>query len=119
VINKFLFALVGLAVSLQGFAAVAMPFCQHQPAVIHHTIGQDSEQHVNHSFAVDDEARSAMKRFACDDCAFCQLCAAPAIPAVPSISLPEASPPLITAAPAYFSLFVPEQPQRPPLSSPV
>jgi hypothetical protein len=119
VINKFLFALVGLSLSLQGFAAVAMPFCQHQPAVIHHMMAQDSEQHVHHASAVDDEARSAMERFACDDCAFCQLCAAPAIPAVVLISLPEVAPSLITTPPVYFSLFVPEQPQPPPLSQSV
>lgn len=116
VIKTFLFAFVVLALSLQGFAAVAMPFCQHQAGAIHHSMGQDSEEHAHPASAADNEGRSAAGSFACDDCAFCQLCAAPAIPAVALISLPEAAPSLITAAPVYFSLFVPEQPQPPPLS---
>jgi hypothetical protein len=108
VIKKFLFAFVVLALSLQGFAAVAMPFCQHQPAHHYVTGSSDGPTAHEHGQAQDD--------FNCDDCAPCQVCAAPAIPAVALISFPEAAPSLITAAPVYFSLFVPEQPQPPPLS---
>jgi hypothetical protein len=119
VIKKFLFAFVVLALSLQGFTAVAMPFCQHQAGAIDRAMGQDSEEHAHHALATANESLSAMGGFACDDCAFCQLCAAPAIPAVALISLPEAAPSLITTPPVYFSLFVPEQPQPPPLSQSV
>jgi hypothetical protein len=111
VLIKFLFAFVVLALSLQGFTAVAMPFCQHQPAQHHVTMSEES--HAAH------EHGQAQAKFTCDDCASCQVCAAPAMPAVPLISLPEVAPSLITAAPISFSLFVPEQPQPPPLSRPV
>ena len=114
-LRNFLFAVLFVTLSLQGFAAVAMPFCQHQAGAIDRAMGQGSEEHAHHALATANESLSAMEGFACDDCAFCQLCAAPAIPAVALISLPEVMPSLITATPIDFSPFVPEQPQPPPL----
>ncbi|MGH8729561.1 MAG: hypothetical protein ACREV9_15700 [Burkholderiales bacterium] len=108
-IRYFLFAILLLTLNVQSVAAIAMPFCQHQPVQL--TMFDKDHAAHGHEQAQDD--------FRCDDCASCQTCATPAIPAVALISLPEAMPSLIIAAPVYLSLFVPEQPQPPPLSQAV
>jgi hypothetical protein len=105
--KKFLFVLLALALSLNGVAAIAMPFCQHQPPQ-YHAKGSD-EDHAAH------EQGQLQDGLSCDNCASCQTCAAPALPAVALISLPEVMPSLLTATPIEFSPFVPEQPQPPPL----
>jgi hypothetical protein len=106
--GKLLLWVLFMGLANQGIAAVIMPFCKHEPTQ-HHAMMSD-EDHAAHAQG------QAQEDWNCDDCASCHTCAAPAIPAVASLSLPSVKPPLAVAEPAHFSLFVPEQPQPPPLS---
>lgn len=109
-LKKFAVLFLFSTLSLQGFAAVAMPFCQHQP-IQHHAVmsGHDLDAHQH------DEASSNP---ACDDCAFCQLCTAPALPDTTPLTAPDFSAAFNPESAAHFFLFVPEQTQHPPLSFP-
>jgi hypothetical protein len=106
-VTKFIALMLLLTLPLQGYSALAMPFCEHQSA-------HDSARHADP--AMHDQEQQP-DRLACDDCAFCQLCASPAL-------LPVAEPPLSDSGGRFrafysprFVLFVPEQHERPPLTS--
>jgi hypothetical protein len=102
VLKRFAFVLLFCTLAVQGYSAVAMPFCAHQP-IQHHATLSDHDHH-------------APVNTACDDCAFCQLCAAPALPATHNEAISQSAPALNPQSPAHFFVFVPEQTQHPPLS---
>ncbi|MDQ3195556.1 MAG: hypothetical protein M3Q32_04080, partial [Pseudomonadota bacterium] len=99
---------------LQGYAAVAMPFCQHKPA--NPTGAMSDAASMAHAHHAGHEQGKSDKGLNCDDCAFCQLCAAPALPGTLLIQASDLRPALNPETPVHFFLFVPEQTQHPPLS---
>jgi hypothetical protein len=135
--RSFLSVLIALWLPLQGYAAVAMPFCQHSMTAApahdgaadhsrHHHDGHSPVTHVDHpgsssQSADDDSPRSAVisnaHSLACNDCGACHLACAPAIAAIVSVPLLTAGSVLESALADSPHLFYPELPQRPPLSA--
>ena len=133
--RSILSVLIALWLPLQGYAAVAMPFCQHSMAAasahpdnadhsVHYhdghsagargnaqgSVSQSGDDHSLHT-AVMGEASG----LACNNCGACHLACAPAIVAIVSVPLLIAGS-VLESAPADFpQFFYPEQPQRPPL----
>lgn len=108
---------------LQGFAAVAMPFCEHAmhraPAGM--DAGANAHQHhavhQSHALAGDasDQHGHSGTALDCKDCGACHLACTPAAPAhAPAVHL-DASYAYSERAPALAPLFIPDQPHHPPL----
>ena len=96
---------------LQNMHAVAMPLCNQdeQKTVAQHEHAQQGDA-VEHQH--DDGAPDA--NLVCGGCGLCQACSAPAIASVAiDVSLDTIESPPATPL-SHISLFVPEQPQRPP-----
>ena len=121
--NAFRRGLVGLLfvwLTLQGIAAVAMPFCRGssdagQAAAALSTDHQGHHAHgaaAGHDQHEHDLPASAMH--SCADCGVCHLACAPVVPT--TITLLSPAPP--SAAPHSSErsdgLFIPDQPQPPP-----
>jgi hypothetical protein len=121
---------------LQGYAAVAMPFCQHgfrasasQHATAHSLIqagtqhvqhGAQSapethQQHAAHSGTHHPHDRAAS--LACNDCGVCHLGCSPAAPTSPSAVEPIGTQYFTRFSPTTPSVFVPEQRTPPPLAA--
>jgi hypothetical protein len=124
--------LISLWLPVQGYGAIAMPFCQQhgmaaagpahgEPSQEHHA-GQSA--HKAHHHLPSDQAKISHAEhagsdvtggLACNNCGACHLACAPAISAIAPVvvltgdSVFESSP----ADPPHF--FYPEQLQRPPL----
>jgi hypothetical protein len=127
--RSILSVLIALWLPLQGYGAVAMPFCEHGPsmpdstaAVFAHAAAHDGDKgHVgmpNHDHAANHDADNFSGTHAglgCNDCGACQLACAPLIFAtVPHFAC--------TGSPVYDPLPIasltsisPEQLQRPPV----
>lgn len=121
--------LIALWLPLQGYAAVAMPFCSsnaraHAGKAVASAHQQDGHSgHMNHD-KVDHDAATGpdsghgdADKLACNNCGPCHLACSPLIFAVtPSLGAP-GNPVFqpVSAESLYF--FFPEQPQRPPLSA--
>ena len=133
--RSILSVLIALWLPLQGYAAVAMPFCQHSTAAVsvhprnadhslHHHDGRSAEVRGNPqgSGSQPGDDRSSQTAvtgeasgLACNNCGTCHLACAPAIVAIVSVPLLIAGS-VLESAPADFpQFFYPEQPQRPPL----
>ena len=133
--RSILSVLIAPWLPLQGYAAVAMPFCQHSMAAAStHAGNADHSQHHHdgHSHMTHGDARGSISQsadadslqlavmgetnaLACNDCGACHLACAPAIVTIVSVPLLIAESVLesdLADAP-YF--FYPEQAQRPPL----
>lgn len=99
---------------LQGFAAVGMAFCRHDhtppPAVQAEVPGH----HVDHDCGHDQDSPSATPQTPCDDCGYCHLGGAPALPPTPAGLGYDAGFSFKFVFDTHFTLFFPEQPQRPP-----
>jgi hypothetical protein len=97
-----------------------MALCGHgQPVQGHHAAvevsGHDCCDHAMHEGKTPPQP--AHGQIPCDHCTLCALCAFTAIPAgnaVAGFGSASFPPPFLTAR---FSSFVPEQPQRPPLTA--
>jgi len=133
--RSILSVLIALWLPLQGYAAVAMPFCQHSMAATSaHAPNADHSQHHHdsHSHMTRGNAQERTSHFAganspqpavmgsasglaCNDCGTCHLACAPAIVTIVSVPLLIAGSVLESdlADSPYF--FYPEQAQRPPL----
>jgi ferredoxin len=127
--------LIALWLPLQGYAAVAMPFCQHSmgAASTHaENFGHSRDHHDSHSDrtrgdAQDNDFQSAetgspqtaamgeASGLACNNCGACHLACAPAIVAIMSVPLLIADSVLESALVDSPQRFYPEQPQHPPL----
>lgn len=110
---KILVALLLLTtLPLQGYAAVAMPFCQHSAAKSAQAL--DHSQHKDHAAAHSD---SQAANPGCDDCAYCQACASPVLPTIQRDSTATRGPAYHARGVVRFIGFTPEQPHRPPLGA--
>ena len=112
---RFLLAFMLLWLPLQAYAAQTMPFCQNHHG--HATALAEAPQHEGCHGQQGHNASSISKiSLACDDCSSCHAIYQPALlfsPILLGIDAVRAQQPLLAAS---FSLFFPEQPQRPPLA---
>ena len=127
--------MITLWLPLQGYAAVAMPFCQHSMAAAStHAENSGHSQHHHGSHAdrthgetQDNTPQSAeagslqtvamgeASGLACNNCGACHLACAPAIAAIVSVPLLITGSVLESALADSPHFFYPELPQRPPL----
>lgn len=124
--KSFNCVLIALWLPLQGYAAVAMPFCQHSmagtsgaPTSADHAHLTDAHAGMHHDDTGDPQASVVNEAggLACDNCGACHLACAPAIFALVSVSLLVAGSVFESALTDSPHIFYPEQPQRPPLSA--
>lgn len=122
--KSFICVLIALWLPLQGYGAVAMPFCQHdmagasvspEPASQHHD-GHAGMQHDD-SGASPSGATDQAGGLGCNNCGACHLACAPAISAMATVCLLIARPVLQSTRADSAIFFYPEQPQHPPLSA--
>jgi hypothetical protein len=133
--RSILSVLIALWLPLQGYAAVAMPFCQHRMAAasVHPGIADHSRHHHDgHSDMTRSHAQGSISQsadagsqqtavmgetsgLACNNCGVCHLVCAPAIVSIVSVSLLIAGSVLESALADAPQFFYPEQAQRPPL----
>lgn len=133
--KTILSVLIALWLPLQGYTAVAMPFCQHRMAPAstygetadhsqHHHDGHSS--HMTHADAPNDSAAISHANhvgsdntggLGCNNCGACHLACAPAISAVVPVYLSIGNAVLESAPADAPRFFYPEQLQRPPLSA--
>ena len=133
--RSILSVLIALWLPLQGYAAVAMPFCQHRMAAAsaHPGIADHSgHHHDGHSDLTRSHAQGSTSQsadagspqiavmgeasgLACNNCGACHLACAPAIVALVSVPLLIAGSVLESAPADSLQFFYPEQTQRPPL----
>jgi hypothetical protein len=97
---------------LQGVAAAAVPFCDHQPP----PAAGPADQHAGHHDAGHGTPDHTALSGACDDCGVCHLACAPAVPSQTTL-------PGMCAATQHAVFesgtpppFVPDLLQRPPLA---
>jgi ferredoxin len=129
-----LVALISLWLPVQGYGAVAMPFCQqHGMAAAGAAHAEPSqEHHVGHSghMAHKDSPRDtagishvehgsgdATSGLACNNCGACHLACSPAISAIAPIAVLIGASVLESAPADSPRFFYPEQLHRPPLSA--
>lgn len=116
-LRQFVLGFLLLWLPLQGLAAAGMSFCRHDhtpPAATQHA--DDPSAHLAHDCCPQHDGASAsdQQQNLCDDCGYCHLGAAPALlPAAVSLA-GAASFSFKFPFHSAFSLFYPEQPQRPP-----
>ena len=125
-LRRLVIALLLAWLPVQGIAAVAMPFCRHAmhqaPVDVHagHHHGGSGNgvgHHADHGSSTLDEVPSTASVLNCNDCGACQLACAPAAPpAALAFALPPALAGVFALDPPEPRAFVPEQPQRPPLT---
>ena len=130
--NNWIVVFIALWLPLQGYGAVAMPFCEHGPAmpdssaaVSVHTDVQDGHQgHTggsNHKHEADSQSASSdistdgHAGLGCNDCGACQLACAPLIVSTVMHFATTGSPIYDPLPVASLTSISPEQLQRPPL----
>ncbi len=97
---------------LQAYAAQVMPFCQN-----HHDHAAALAEPPQHEGCHGHDAPSVAKiSLACDDCSSCHLMVQPALLFNPLLLVIHSASAPQPVSIATFSLFFPEQPQRPPLA---
>jgi uncharacterized protein involved in copper resistance len=124
--------LISLWLPVQGYGAIAMPFCQQhgmasagvahaEPPQEHHAGHSD---HVAHHHSPTDPARishaehagsDVTSGLACNDCGACHLACAPAISAIAPVIVLTGDAVLESSPADSPRFFYPEQLQRPPL----
>ena len=104
---------------VQGWAALAMPFCQHGTSdaaaveITESMAGDHCQHHMDQNDVADQKATSSLL---CDHCTTCHLAHAPVL-LHPPVSLSEPIPAQrAESTTAYYYQIFPEQPQRPPLT---
>lgn len=107
---------------VQGWAALAMPFCQHEANSVEMAekhappVVEAGEHCMHHSEQDPSTGKQTSAKAQCDHCTACHLAQVPML-VLPPVSLSGQVPAqrIETAAVFYYQLF-PEQPQRPPLN---
>jgi ferredoxin len=134
--RSLLAALMILWLPLQGFAAVAMPFCKHgfhasasehmtaQSLVhagtqhVHRSAQSTSDSHQHHAaHAGTHDQGGSSGSLACNDCGACHLACSPAAPTSASAVEPVGAQSFTQFSPTFPPLFVPEQRTPPPLAA--
>ena len=102
---------------LQGYAAIMMPFCQHQAQDDQHAQHQMTQQaQSEQNSQASHHQHSGQTSTPCDNCSLCHMCSAMALPAF--ADQVHVKPDHFFAFPAqasYSPIFL-EQAQRPPLA---
>ena len=126
--RSILSVLIALWLPLQGYAAVAMPFCQHSMAAASahsgnpdHSVahpghgtaahGDQAADHSGHSNTVTDKGST----LACNNCGACHLACSPLLLSAPVVFAVAETAVFETKFLQSFLSFSPEQLQRPPL----
>ena len=113
-LRNFILAFLLLWLPLQGVAAAGMSFCRHDhtpPAAAHSTMNDHQD---GHACSHDQDASSTSSQTSCDDCGYCHLGGAPALlPTLAALS-DGAGFSFKFVFDSHFTLFFPEQLQRPP-----
>lgn len=117
ILTRLLLAFMLVWLPLQGYAAEAMSMCQrhHDRADMHENIPHEG-CHGDHVSSAETPTSSIPSNLDCDDCASCHLIAQPALiveSLVPALDIIRLQQPIFSVT---FTLFFPEQPQRPPLA---
>lgn len=132
--KTILVVLISLWLPVQGYGAVAMPFCQQQGlAAAGATHTEPSEEHhdahpghMAHNDSPTDAAgishaehggSDATSGLACNNCGACHLACAPAIITIAPVAILIGNPVLESLPGDLLHSFYPEQFQRPPLSA--
>jgi hypothetical protein len=118
---------------VQGYAAIAMPFCQHAmhgapvghiPVAAAQGVGDgNTPDHAHHSAVSSSEHASPAGNHHdspaadCNDCGVCHLACSPAVSPVQYALAPAQRERFALISPAAPPLFIPEQPKRPPLGT--
>src|SRR4051794_41284495 len=113
---------------VQGWAAVAMPFCKHAlgNSSAAQTAGDQHEHHLqttdahhqHHQHPDNDTPANAGHGLMCNDCGACHLaCSSSLIPTAIVMLVPAELREYRLSPPALLYLFYPEQPSRPPLTA--
>ena len=100
--------LLMLWLPLQGVAASLVPLCENA--------GKASLQHDHqaHHHDHDHNGHPAKNPLPCGQCDPCHMCCAMAIPATSIQFSQNTDSEFVAATPTLLTLFIPEQPQRPP-----
>ncbi len=120
--------LMTLWLPVSGYAAVAMPFCQHglaggQSHIAPTATLADNDHAHHHHHAANHSPGDAQSQsghagsLACNDCGACHLACSPAIVAAVTVQLPYEASVYQPVAAGAAHLFYPEQPLHPPLSA--
>jgi hypothetical protein len=123
-LHRLFLWIVILWLPLQGYAAVAMPFCKHgmgDTASAQMNAG-DHQHHQHHHQGKpgDDSHRhgGSTMGFSCSDCGACQLACCSFIPPdTADLTRPLTRGGYDIALPAALYPFIPETPSRPPLTA--
>lgn len=118
-LQKLILGFLLLWLPLQGFASAGMTFCRHDHArtAAAHASMEDHHGMYHDGHACDDDQNSPATphhQTPCDDCGYCHLGTAPALLFTPAALNDAAGFSFKFAFASHFSLFFPEQPQRPP-----
>lgn len=110
---RLLLAFMLVWLPLQGYASEAMIFCahQHDDSAMQMTAGEHAGCHGQ-----EGDKSISKSSAACDNCFSCQLIAQPALIVAPLALGMDGSRSFQAPAKLSFTLFFPEQPQRPPLA---
>ncbi|MGQ0579548.1 MAG: hypothetical protein ACT4PQ_11665 [Betaproteobacteria bacterium] len=127
-----LVALISLWLPLQGYGAVAMPFCQqhgmagtgladtsqkHHAGHSGHTVHDDSPSDAAAVSHAEQGSSDVTSGLACNNCGACHLACAPAIAAIATVPLLIGDSVLESLPGDSPHTFYPERLQRPPLSA--
>lgn len=130
--RSILSVLIALWLPLQGYTAVAMPFCQHSMAAASSHVGtadHSRHRHDGHSGLIaktDAPGNTAgispancisndnIGGLGCNNCGVCHLACSPAITAVAPVHVPIGDAVLESVPADAQHFFYPEQPQHPP-----
>lgn len=120
--RTFVLSVLILWLPVQGFAAVAMPFCQHalgHSGVVQTNGAHSDHQHHNHSHdkapGNPDQSDSLPIGLSCNDCGSCHLACSPVLACVVIAVISSCGHIYNPLLPASDSLFIPEQLKPPPL----
>jgi hypothetical protein len=122
--RTFVLSVVTLWLAVQGFAAVAMPFCPHalgnSSAVQTNGTHSDRHQHSHHhgkTSGDSDRSNGLPIGLSCNDCGACHLACSPVVPYVVIAVISSCGHIYNSLLPASESLFIPEQLKPPPLTA--
>jgi hypothetical protein len=122
--RTFVLSVVMLWLPVQGFAAVAMPFCQH--ALGHSSALHTSDAHGSHhqhghhhgkASGNSDQTNGLPIGFSCNDCGSCHLACSPVLTRAVTAVISSCGHIYNPLQPASDSLFIPEQLKPPPLTA--
>lgn len=114
---RLLLAFMLVWLPLQGYASGTMTFCahQHDEGAMQMAAGEHAGCH-GHEATPQHDKTSAKSDAACDNCFSCQLIAQPALTVAPLALGLDSGGSFQAPSNLSFTLFFPEQPQRPPLA---